>query len=343
MNVAQVIALTQEWVEVHGSQTPGFCGAHLMGGILAMPKDSFFPLHNDVDFNIVLRGNQEFETHDIFYNGLILEYSTVGSEYYRSPEAVLSNPQIASNLAVDSILSDPVGLLQPLHAVVKRQYLNPTWVKARCTYEKNLVMQSLEELHHAASPFEAILPLSFAIVYLAGLLTIADLRPPTHRRALILMRDVLHQQMRAELLEEALCLLGYAHLTHQQVEVFLQDVAITFDRAVEVKRTASPFEFKLQSHVRPYLVDGLQELIQEGNHREIMLWITLVLLLSNTTIQQDAPESEKPFFQAKLDRLFQEIGFDAPNCIESRLQGAKELADKLFTIADEMLGQRAEL
>lgn len=145
---------------------------------------------------------------------------------------------------------------------MKPEYLNPTWVKVRCTYEKNLVTQSLEELSHAVSPFEAIWPLSFAMVYLAGLLTVADLRPPTHRRALILMRDVLHRQMRGELLEEALYLLGYAHLTLQQVEAFLHDAAITFDRAVEVKRTATSFDFKLQSHVGPYLIDGLQELIQ---------------------------------------------------------------------------------
>ncbi len=343
MNVGQVIALVQEWVDVHGSQTPGFCGAHLVGGILSMPKESVFPPYLDVDFKLVLHSTQEVEPHDIAYKGLILEYGTIGIEHYCSAEAVLSNPELASNLAVDSILSDPAGLLKPLHAVVKQEYAKRTWVKARCTYEKKLVTHSLEEVSQAASPAEALVPLALAIVYLAGVLTVADLRPPTHRRALVLMRDVLHQQGRGELQEEALCLLGSAHLTRHQVEAFLHDAATAFDRAVEVKRTAIPLlDFKFQPHVRPYLVDGFQELIQEGNHREAMLWIVILLIFANIAIQHDAPEAEKPLFQAKLDRLFQEIGFGAPNYVETRLQGARELAKNIFTLADEIVEQRLE-
>jgi hypothetical protein len=340
MNVSQVITVVQAWVDECGSHTPGFCGAHLMGGILSLPKESVFPPSDDVDFSLVLQNTQEWETHDIAYKGLLLECGTVGIQYYRSPEAVLSNPQLASNLAVDSILSDPAGLLTPLHAVVKQQYAKRRWVQARCAFEKNLVTHSLEEVSQVTSPAGAFVPLAAAIVYMAGALIAADLRPPTHRRALILMRDVLYQQGRAELQEQALRLLGCAHLTRQQVEAFLQDAASAFDRAVEVTRTAIPFGFKLQPHVRPYLVDGLEELIQQGNHREAMAWIMIVLWLANTAIQHDAPEAEKPFFQAKLDRLFQETGFTTPTDVVTRLQGARQLAGKIFMIADGMVEHR---
>jgi len=215
-------------------------------------------------------------------------------------------------------------------------------VQARCDFEKQLVTHSLEEVSQATSPVEALPPFMIALVYLAGVLIVADLRPPTHRRALILMRDVLYQQGRAELQEEALRLLGFAHLTRQQVEAFLQDAASAFDRAVEVTRTAIPFGFKLQPHVRPYLVDGLEGLIQQGNHRETMAWIMFVLWLANTAIQHDAPEAEKPFYQAKFDRLFQELGFGAPHDVETRLQGARELARTIFMIADGMVEHQPE-
>lgn len=343
MNVAQAIALTQEWVEAHGSHTPGFCGAHLVGGILSLPEESAFPASDDVDFKLVLHSSQEVEPHDIAYKGLLLEYGTIGIEHYRSAEAVLSNPELASNLAVDSILADPAGLLTPIHAVVKQEYAKRRWVQARCDFEKQLVTHALEEVSQAASLEQALVPLTLALVYLAGVLTVADLRPPTHRRALVLMQDVLQQQGRGELQEEALGLLGYAHLTRPQVQACLTDAATAFDRAVEVKRTAIPYGFKLQPNVRPYLVEGAQELIQQGNHREVMWLIMAALIIANTTIQLDAPEAEKPFFQARLDQLFQETGFDAPNCIESRLQRAKELAKKIFMLADEMVEQRAEL
>lgn len=337
MNVRQVKALAQEWVEVHGSRTPGFCGAHLMGGILSMPDESVFPPYDDVDFSLVLQSTQEWETHDISYKGLILECGTVGIQYYRSSEAVLSNPQLASNLAVDSILSDPTGLLRPIHAVVKQEYAKRTWVQARCTFEKNLVTHSLEEAIKAPSPAEAFVPFALSIIYMAGALIVADLRPPTHRRALVLMRDVLNRQGRAELQEATLRLLGCAHLTRQQVEAFLNDAAATFDRAVEVTRTAIPYGFKLHPHVRPYLVDGFQELIQEGHHREVTLWIMLMLIISNSAIQLDAPDAEKPLFQARLERLLQEIGLGTPHDVEAHLQGARELASNIFMLADEMV------
>ena len=51
MNVKQVIELAKEWVEIYGSQTPGFCGAHLMGSINHMPPDTPFPAYKDVDLS----------------------------------------------------------------------------------------------------------------------------------------------------------------------------------------------------------------------------------------------------------------------------------------------------
>lgn len=39
MNVGQVTELAREWVETEGSQTLGFCGAHLMGALNYAPAD----------------------------------------------------------------------------------------------------------------------------------------------------------------------------------------------------------------------------------------------------------------------------------------------------------------
>src|SRR5690242_2013832 len=99
MYVYQAIECAREWVAAHASQLPGFRGAHLMGGILSMPPDAPFPPHRDVDFNVVCAGADEATTHDVAYKGLILEYSVVGADQYRSAEVVLVNPELASNLA----------------------------------------------------------------------------------------------------------------------------------------------------------------------------------------------------------------------------------------------------
>ena len=95
MNVGQAIACVNEWVARQGAQMPGFRGAHLMGGILSMPHDAPFPTYKDIDFNMVCEGVRETTTHDVAYNGLILEYSIVDSDRYRSPEDLLANPELA--------------------------------------------------------------------------------------------------------------------------------------------------------------------------------------------------------------------------------------------------------
>jgi hypothetical protein len=49
LNTGQAIELARQWVEVHGSQTPGFRGAHLMGGLTYTPKDALFADYKDIE------------------------------------------------------------------------------------------------------------------------------------------------------------------------------------------------------------------------------------------------------------------------------------------------------
>ncbi|MFL5806960.1 MAG: hypothetical protein ACJ8CR_35180 [Roseiflexaceae bacterium] len=342
MNVKQVIEQAAAWVEQQGRQIPGFCGAHLMGSILSMPPDAPFPAHRDVDFNIVVREETHAtETHDVAYKGLILEYSTVSIARYRSPGDVLANPELAANLAAGGILADPLGILAPLQRAVAQQYAHPRWVLARCEYEQRVVMQALEGLRHTASPPEAIWLLSSMALFLAGLLAEASLRPPTHRRCLVLLRDVLHAAGRRDLHEATLQLLGWAHLRRPEVEAYLGDCALAFDRAVAVTRTPVPFQAKLQAHVRPYIIGGAQEMIDQGYHREAMFWISGFLMFANSAIQADAPAAEKPYFQAMLDRLVAEMCLGTPAAIAARAGEAEVLAGAIGAVAGALVEQRA--
>lgn len=344
MNVGQVIELAKEWVETEGSQTPGFCGAHLMGGLNYAPKDSPFPAYKDVDLNLVLEGAQTGEPHDIFYKGLILEYGSLDVERYRSPATVLSDPELASNLAVDSILSDPRGILAALHTTVAREYAQRKWVQARCASAKNRALRGLDGLNHAASPDEARLSLWLDFtIGLTGMIALADLKPPTHRRCLILMKELLEKYGRADLQEAMLKLLGFAHLHSTQVKVYLQDLAEAFDRAVQVTRTPVWGSFKLHAHVRPYFIDGAQEMIDEGYPREAMLWIWVGLAISNDAIQADAPEDEKPHFLAKLNQLYSEMRWHTLPDVATHLPPARELADEVFRVTDNIVDRHPDI
>jgi hypothetical protein len=334
MNVGQVIDCVTEWVELYGRHTPGFCGAHLMGGITTLPKDAEFPTYRDVDVNMVLHDLEQREIQDFAYKGLIMECGLFSLEEYRSLADVLASPELAPNLVVDSLLADPTGMLARLHQAVAQEYPRSEWVSARCEYMKRGVVQALNDMQQARSPAEGLVHLVRLVFDIAGLIAVAQLQPPTHRRCLILMRELLAPQEELVLYEAVLRLVGGAHLTRQQVESSLEDCASAFDHAVAVYRTPIPYGFKLHAHVRPYLVDGAQEMIAAGNHREAMLWIMGFSYIANTAIQQDAPAHERARFQAQFERLLHELGLDTLPAWHARLGQSRSLADAIFTVAD---------
>ncbi len=342
MNVKHVIEQASAWVEQHGSAFPGFGGAHLMGGILSLPHDAPFPPYRDVDLNIVVRDATHVTgTHTIAYNGLILEYSTVSLARYHSSEAVLANPELASNLAANGVLADPLGILAPLHTLVAEQYAHRRWVRARCDHEQRIVMQVLEGLRQVSAPREALWPLTNIALFLSGLLAEAGLRPPTHRRCLVVLRDVLHAAGRDDLYEATLQLLGWASLRRPEVEAYLRDCAEAFDFAVAVTRTPVPFQNKLKAHVRPYVIDGAREMIDQGLHREAMFWIAGFLLFANTAIQADARDADKARFQASLDQLVAEMGLALPTDVSLRAREAEVLTGAIVAVADGLLDRNS--
>jgi hypothetical protein len=337
MYVHQAIAATREWIGTQARRMPGFVGAHLIGGVLAMRKDALFPAANDLDFNIVCEGARETKTYDIAHQGLILEYSVVDARQYCAADHILANPELACNLAADSILADPHGLLAPLHQEVAAQYACRRWVQARCDYEKQVVRHALEGLAQADAPHAAPWPALNAALFLSGLLAVGSLQPPTHRRSLVLLRDTLGAYGRADLHEALLRMVGFANLARPQVERYLDDCADAFDRATAVTRTPVPFQYKFQPHVRPYIIDGAREMIEQGSHREAMFWIAGFLTFANAAIQADAPMAERPLYQAKVDRLLNDMGFCTMADVQARAAAARDLAAAVFDIADTLI------
>jgi hypothetical protein len=345
VKVSQVVELAREWVELEGYKTPGFQGAHLMGSTAAMPRGAPFATYRDVDMNIVVPDGSRRDHLNLPYKGLILEVNSYELKKYRSPEVVLANPNLAPHLAADSILSDPTGMLGELHEAVSGDYARRKWVLARCEREKALLLEDLEAISQPTPAGEAstCVRLLRGLSYLAGLIAVSSMRPPTARRCLLLMRELLEPQGRSDLCEEVLRLPGWAHMTQSQVESYLQEAVRAFDRAVEVHRTQSPYGFKLHPYVRPYFVQAAQEMMNEGHHREAMFWVCFFHYLSNTALQNDAPEEEKARSQAGFDRLLDGMGLSTPEDWTARAEQARAVAEEVFQVADEIVAQNPEI
>jgi hypothetical protein len=74
-----------------------------------------------------------------------------------------------------------------------------------------------------------------------------------------------------------------------------------------------------------------------------MLWIWVGLAISNDAIQANAPEAEKPHFLAKLNQLYSEMGWLTLQDVASHLPPARELADEVFRVTDDIVDRHPDI
>ncbi len=340
MSTEQVIERTKEWVRTQAERFPGFLGAHLMGGITSMAASDPFPAYRDVDLHIILKDGTEVpgENAEALYRGLMIEAGFRRQTDYSTPEVILANPVIAGHMAVPSILSDPTGFLSRLHEVVAREFARRKWVQARCEAEKREAFGKLDIAAHIPDPIAAFGLLGYAGTYVSAVLALASLRAITGRRSYIQMGCILENQGLTDLYERLLEIVGFSQTSREQSECYLQDAAEAFDLAVKVKRTPHPFGHKMHTHLRPYLVEGTQEMMNEGYCREAVGWTMAFYFNSMQIIQIDAPSQLTPDMQRKFDVCMTQFGLNGTVSWKERIARAKALFREIFIVADEIIG-----
>jgi hypothetical protein len=335
MQARQAIADVQEWIEQQADGLAGFRAAHLMGGILTLPPDGLFQTYRGIDLNILSRDISATTRHSASYHGLIIEYSIINADHYRTALHVLENPHLATNLARGGILADPHGILTPLQPIVAALHSQYSWIKARCNHHLQRLQRALEELRHATSPHEAFWPLGGVGVGLASLLAESTLQAPLRRRSLVLQRKLLAQHGRIELHNAIMEILGWSRFRWHDVEWYAGRCATAFDYAVRTFSPPMPF----QQHRRPYVVAGAQEMIEQGYCQEAMFWISRSLWMANATIQQHAPAANRPFFQATVDRLLGTMGLHGRDDIARRVMAIEAVLPSVVAMSEGLIDQ----
>jgi hypothetical protein len=339
--VKEIIAIVHEWVEIYARHLPDFAGAYLWGGITALPADALFQLYRDVDVVVVLTQGAPDDDQEFFYRGLLLEVVPKNLDDHRDAEAVLANPSHGPNMATTQILADPTGILAPLRQAVAADYGRRRWIQARCAAEQAAAEESLAAMRKAATPAERLDSARGLLSAFSGLLAVAQLKRPTTRRTLTLLRDLLEAQGRADLHEAALALMGSAQLSRADVQALHNQIVGAFDRAAVVNQTPIPYGFAIRPHLRPYYVEATLELIAEGNHREAVYWISC-LDTAYFVLEHDAPEAEKPGFAAQLHAMYTALGYTSAAVWAERIDAAERLAPEIYRIADALAALHPE-
>ena len=342
--MAEAIEIAAQWASDHARQMPGFRGAHLMGGITSMPREAPFPASNDIDIGVLLEGDlgPGPPVIDESYRGAIIEAGLRSVDAYRSAEAILANPELADSLAANSVVLDPAGLLAGIQRAVSAEYRRRRWVMARCDDEKRRLATALERAAQATTPLAFLEEMTWVLANFSGLIAVALVRPPTHRRCLVLLRDSLSTLGREDLYEPVLAVPGLTNLSRSQVQNLMDESAKAFDRAVQVWRTPFPLDFKLRPHLRPYVVEGMQLMIDEGNYREAVPWLCLLLDVAIVAIRNDAPEGEAEAYEPFVRELVSDLGITTPAARAERLRRASEIRGALSMVADDAVDRLSD-
>ncbi len=340
---AEVIALAKSFVEKRYLGQPGFHGAHLVGSIIHADPDEIFPTYRDVDIAILLDSVAHQEIEEVFQEGYVLECILSATSRYENAEAILANPGMACNLQKNSILVDPDGRLTAIHRKVSEEFTQRRWVKLRAKSDLSVGKSALESLTRSKNAIEAVHALGEFVMRCSASITVAHLEPPTHRRTLVNLKALMQRPEEKALFESILDTFGVARLSETEARIFLQQCLEAFDRAIVVKKSPVPFEWKLDPCIRDYLNQGTLEMIEEGACRESLFWIVLFFAISTIAIQQDGLPEEKERYTSRFASFMHALGFDSDVAIKQRIDMCTQLYEKIDAYLDEFIATSPRL
>lgn len=315
-----------------------------MGSITRMKPDEAFPADGDLDMMLVVDGpTVSTDPLDELYREIAIEAGMRGRAEYETAAKVLANPEIADHIAASgTIVSDPQGLLGSIQPAVARELSLRRWVVLRCDEEKRRFRSTVQTAAGAELALVSVGYTQLVAVSLCGLISVAQVIPPTHRQCLVRLREQLQALGRPELHEAVLAGFGARDLTRSQVQSFADRAAAAFDRAVEIKRNPSPFDFKLRPYLRPYMIEWTQTMIDRGHYREVVPWIAGGTAISIASLMNDAQASEKPRYVALAGDLVSELGFATSAARAERFRQTADAGTMLLELADEIVSSRPD-
>jgi hypothetical protein len=362
MDAKQAREAARDWVALNAERWPGLRAAHLVGSVTTMPDAEPFPAGKDVDLHLIFAERSSllamempgFRILEEQYGGAAIEAGIKPESEYRSPEAVLANPEIAHHLTVDSILYDPDGLLHALQATVRRDYPRRKWVLARLDHERRGLAGALELVGFAREQWGAsgeLNILGYTTTFPTAALWVAALEPPRMgSRMMARRRELLAAYERLNLHEELLAIVGLTRIDREQTERFLREATETFDLAValreripEIAHEFGPFQHKLHRHLRPYLVEACRSMLDEGFHREAMGWVMPYHLATADVIMAHGSPAMKPQIAARQDGLLRALGLETAAARAAAIAQAVHLYDRIFAFAEEIVASHLEV
>lgn len=344
MLVKQAKAIACQWVEEVGKNIPGFGGAFLHGSINWLPADATLAPSSDVDLMLVHPDpNPPVKLGKFIYHDVLLEVSYFPQAQLQSPEQVLSVSHLAGSFRSASVLADPTGQLTKLQRVVTKEYAKRRWVTARCAHAQDKVLGNLQSLNATAPFHDQVLAWLFGTGVTTHMLLVAGLKNPTVRQRYLAAKMLLAEYGQAAFYEPLLALLGCAQWSRAQAEHHLAALTDVFDVAKTVVK--SPFFFASDIHdvSRPIAIDGSQDLIGRGYHREAVFWLVATYSRCEKILYQDASVVLQEQFNPGYQALLANLGIRAFADLQQRGDQVRGFLPQVWAMAEAIMDANSEI
>lgn len=265
----------REWIEETARSMPGYRAALLAGSITSLPDAAIVPPWSDTDVMVVIDGEAPAKAGKFRLNGALLEGTYLSAAALADPELVLGSYHAANAVATGAILDDPGGWLAGIQAAVRAEFPRRRRVEARCAIARAGVERGFAAIDGTGSLAVQAQSWVFPTGVMTHVLLVAGLRNPTVRRRYETVRELLAEHNRLDLHERLLELLGCHQMDPRTVERHLQNVTRLFDVAAPVRADSYRFSSDITAIARPISLDGSQDMIDRGFHREAAFWLVV--------------------------------------------------------------------
>ena len=344
MIIREARELARQWVAEEGSRTPGFHGAFFTGSTTWLPDDAALPPSSDVDVTVVRTDADVTDKPGKFsYRGLILEVTHLPVEQVRSAQDVLGHFHLAGNFRTPNIISDPTGELTTLQTAVSRDFATRAWVRARTEHARSLASERLRDLD-ASQPLRGQ---GLSCLMAAGVSTyvllVAGLRNPTVRKRYLATRELLAEFGHLDLYPGLLATVGCADLGAERVAHHLDRLAQAFDAASEIRDSPFYWASDLSAAARPIIIDGSQEMIDRGDHREALFWMAVTYGKCLMVLDHGGSGATLERFEQGNRELLADLGLRSYADCQRRIAEIEGLLPRIEKVAEQIIAAHPEI
>lgn len=344
MTIKQAREAARQWMVEEGRALPGFCAAYTAGSTNWLPDDASLPRTSDLDVMVILDdANGNGARRKFIYQNALLEVSHLAKNRFRSTSHVLSDYHLAPSLRTTKLVFDPLGFLAPLLGPLHRDYAKGRWVRRRCAHAKGKLLQFLDSFNDSAPLVDQAITCLFAAGIATHILLVAGLRNPTVRTRYRAVREVLANFGHAGFHENLLEMMGAVNISRAQAYQYLATLTDVFDIAKLEVRTPFSFASDISDSARAMAIDGSLELIERGNHREAMFWMTVTYSRCLKVLVADAPGKLARSFLDAYQELLGSLALSTPAAVQQRCAEIRRMLPRVCGVADSIIEANEEI